>query len=462
MKKEDVLIYVDNVNGKDTDPGTQHNPVETAGEAFRHLPPFWYGRAEIIFAATGRDYPLTTDAVFFGTPIGPEASPLVIRGEYAEELVTPAADSSGDEVSITTGFDRDRLIGSVLARTSDGGWFGVASSIRGNSEGPNSTISLQRNMGDISRTARLAVQRPAVKLSPARTLSLTSHDGRSPNLTLIGIEIAPEPGAGLNLLNVRAQCDTCWFSFRKLTVEGSTTSPTFYVHTNSRVQGGIEGVELSPELPERPQAGAYINGDDASCVVWAARGGILGGHLTFKTITVRVSQGGAFVPKSLEGLASPVHILTGGTALGEKEGWGTTANKARIRGVEATAGGDGLRVFNGGSIHSPLAPINLDIYGCQRDGIRLDMGSTASFGPPGGRTGLVTSDAANLNRGFGMNVRNASRALIGTDTALKGNGPNHDVALDDGRVDSDRAAWSAITPNNPLRNAGMAIVRLNT
>jgi hypothetical protein len=89
-------------------------------------------------------------------------------------------------------------------------------------------------------------------------------------------------------------------------------------------------------------------------------------------------------------------------------------------------------VANGGSIASPNGPINLNIFGCDRDGVRLDNGSSGSFGPTGGSTGLVTEGAANGK--FGMHVCNASRALVGSDTALRGSGPdpgrNADVALD--------------------------------
>ena len=122
--------------------------------------------------------------------------------------------------------------------------------------------------------------------------------------------------------------------------------------------------------------------------------------------------------------------MAGGAALAEgATGWGSP-NKARIRNVADTAvdPGDGLRVSHGGSINSPLGPIYLEISGCARDGIRLEAGSWACFGKPEALpvpssrivTGLVTKSDDAPNRQFGMNVRNASRALIGSDTALRG------------------------------------------
>lgn len=113
-------------------------------------------------------------------------------------------------------------------------------------------------------------------------------------------------------------------------------------------------------------------------------------------------------------------------------------------------------------MNSPLAAINLDIYGCNRDAIRLDMGALASFGPPNGLTGLVTTGA---NNGvFGMNVRNASHALVGSDTDL--HGANHsatvvtnDVALDDV---AQPGGWVAVTPTNPPVGNRLSSVRRNT
>jgi hypothetical protein len=65
---------------------------------------------------------------------------------------------------------------------------GTAISIRGNEPNPDGTskIRLQRSIGSITARETFAVQRPIVTLEPRETLSLTSHDGRSPNLTLIG------------------------------------------------------------------------------------------------------------------------------------------------------------------------------------------------------------------------------------------------------------------------------------
>src|SRR5207253_9932196 len=136
------------------------------------------------------------------------------------------------------------------------------------------------------------MQRPNIPLALTQTLNLTSHDARSLNLTLIGLTITPTPlaTADLNLFNVRAQCDTCEFYFPRGALN---------VHTNSRIQGGIKQVDLSPNLNSlRAQAGVFISGNSQQNLVQAVRGGVLGGYLTFKTITARVSQGGTFVPLS--------------------------------------------------------------------------------------------------------------------------------------------------------------------
>jgi hypothetical protein len=453
---EDILIYVDNNLGNDTNPGTRSSPLATADEAFRRLPAYWPGRAEIIFAVTHRDYPVRTGAVYFGTPVGPDASPLVIRGGYLDELIVRAtAPSSGDYVVMNTDIPPDGLIGAVLTRmTGIGSPIGNAISIRGNGSGVNSSIALQRTIGSIAAGDAFKVQRPAVTLAPTETLNLTSHDARSPNCTLVGIKFEPAAGAGINLLNLRAQCDTCEFSFR---------TASSFVHTSARIQGGIENENLTPGLGcQRAQAGVYIHSDDTSDVFSAVRDGILSGHLTFKTITVRVSQGGALVPQSLEALGAPIQILTGGAAMAQPS-WGTATNKARIRNVPGPVS-DGLRVFNGGALNSPLGAIHLDIYGCNGDGIRLDMGSSASFGPPNKACGLVTT--GNKNLGFGMNVRNASQAIVGTDmvsvppapppTALTGAGG--DVALDDVAVtDGSRRGWAAVS-DGPRSNTRLSLV----
>jgi hypothetical protein len=463
---KDVLIYVDNNIGADSNDGTKSSPLATADEAFRRLPDYWLGRAEIVFAVTHRDYEITTDAVYFGTPIGTEASPLVIRGGYEDLLVIRATRGSGDSVFTTTEIPEDKLVGAVLVRLSGtGSPVGTAISIRGNREvrpvpepPPTWEILLQRSIGPVNANDIFKVQRPAVRLVPTETLTLTSHDGgRSLNATLIGLEFAPKPGVGLALINLRAQCDTCEFSFQ---------SGAGFVHTNARIIGGIEDESLSPGIRcQRSQAGVYIHSSDAADIFSVTRNGILSGHVTFRTIIVRVSQGGVFIPQSLEALAAPIQILTGGAAMGQPS-WGTATNKARIRNVVGT---DGLRVFNGGALNSPLAPIHLDIFGCGRDGVCLDMGSTASFGPAGGDAGLITSGTKNVR--FGMNIRNASRALVGRDAATAAFVPGgpakplagdvEQAALDDGSVAADRFAWSVVTPTTPKSNAGMSLVRIN-
>jgi hypothetical protein len=461
---DNIQIYVDPHGNNDrNNAGSQSNPVQTADKAFSMLPPSWRGSAEIIFAPG--EYSIETDAVSLGMPTGPEASPLVIRGDY-NDLFTITAQAGSDENKVVTTLDvpADELVGAVLTRRSGAGSpASPAVSIRGNTAGPRVEISLQQPMGRVDAGNTFVIQRPAVILRPTKTLNLTSHDGRSPNLSLIGIKFEPAAGAGLNLLNVRAQCDTCEFSLHKSPPGvDPAVFPILFVHTNARIHGGLELPDLSPGLPSRKQAGAYIHSDNPQNVVWAARAGILGGHLTFRDITVRVSQGGNLVPHSLEALSASIQILTGGSGLAQRNsdtgqtGWGTADNKARIRNVA----GDGLRVFNGGALNSPLGAIHLDVSGCTGDGIRLDMGSTASFGPPGGPAGLVTKGAKNRN--FGMNVRNASRALIGRDAAVdKLDGGVADVALDGGSDAELRFSWTTVVSEGQRSNAGMSLVRVN-
>ncbi|HXC71228.1 MAG TPA: hypothetical protein VN644_14695 [Pyrinomonadaceae bacterium] len=459
---DNIEIYVDARSDNDDNPGTESAPVRTAGKAFTLLPPSWRGRAAIIFAPG--NYTIETDAVSFGMPVGPDASPLVIRGTY-NDLFTITAQAGSNEKTVVTTLEvpADELVGAVLTRRSGtGSPIGHGVSIRGNTAGPAMEISLQQTMVRVAVGDTFVIQRPAVTLKPTRTLNVMSHDARSPNLTMIGVKFEPAKGAGLNLINVRAQCDTCEFSLRKATgIDLPTIFPTLYIHTDARIIGGIEMQDLSPGLPSREQAGVFIHANDLQCLAWAVRNGILSGHLTFKGITVRVSQGGVFAPLSLEALSAPIRILAGGSGIGQLS-WGTPNNKARIRNVvtfdrKHAADGDGLRVFNGGTLNCSQDAINLDIFGCNRDGIRLDMGSTATFGPPGADAGLVTTGIR--NGGFGMNVRNASRALIGRDAAVNGlTGSHGDVTLDD---DVSLASnWSDIR-RSPLSNAGMSLVRIN-
>jgi hypothetical protein len=283
----------------------------------------------------------------------------------------------------------------------------------------------------------------------------------------VGIAIEPVVGAGLTLLNVRALCDTCEFHIRSTGFDARAV--LLQIHSSSRIHGGIE------QHASREQAGVYIRSNFNTNIVRAVRNGVFGGHLTFENITVQVTQGGWFVPRSLEANVSPIHILTGGSALaelqtvaGEVVGWGTASNKARIRNVRhpdpaRPPDGDGLRVSNGATINSPLGPIHLDIYGCSRDGIRLDSGSSGFFGPPGGNAGLVTTGAP--NRGFGMNVRNGSRAFVGLDAfddrRLTGESADSsgDIALDDEEV---RGGWMVVGRGRPaLSNPQLSVVGIH-
>ncbi|MBD0369767.1 MAG: hypothetical protein ICV60_02860 [Pyrinomonadaceae bacterium] len=493
MPEAPTRIYVDNTlpaSSDDNDgmdpgprnPATGHGAVASADRAFSLLPSSWKGSAEIIFAPTNTPYEISTEAIYLGTPIGPGASSLVLRpgGDYPYRriLEVTALGGTADELVFNGTTQEDALMGGVLRRLTGDQVTGRVVSIRGNTGArglsfppEEQTIYLQRPMSPAVRmNESFAVEGPRVTLVPRRSLTITSHDGRSPNLRLIGIKIAPAPGAGLVFCNVRALCDTCEFYLQAITPPpmGSDVVPVlFQVHSDSRVQGG--NVERHPT---REQAGVYIHSNVRKNIVRAVRNGVLGGHLTFNNIIVQVSQGGWFVPKSLEARAAPIQILTGGAALAELSrensglytGWGTESNKARVRDVESyddqtrEADGDGLRILNGGSINSPLGPINLDIYGCNRDGIRLDSGSFGFFGAPGGDTGLVTTGEP--NRGFGMNVRNGGRAFVAPDVStapenrrLRGN--QGELALEDIRV---HRGWQGVTDSHPETSSRMSLV----
>lgn len=494
MPEAPTQIYVDNTlpPGSDSNdglapgpfnPATGHGAVATADRAFGLLPPFWKGSAEIIFAPTNNPYLITKEAIYLGTPIGPDASSLVIRAggasPYRRVLEVTARGGTANELVFSGNTGPDALMGCVLGRLTGNQVTGRVVSIRGNTgaTGPPSppeeqTIYLQRPISPaVGVNERFAVEGPSVTLVPQRPLTITSHDGRSPNLRLVGVKVAPVAGAGLVFCNVRALCDTCEFYLQAVLppATGSDVIPVlFQVHSDSRVQGG--NVERHPT---REQAGVYIHSNTGRNIIRAVRNGVLGGHLTFNNIIVQTSQGGWFVPKSLEAKAAPIQILAGGSALAERSpensgiytGWGTQTNKARIRDVESyddqgVADGDGLRIFNGASVSSPLGPINLDIYGCNRDGVCLEGGSLGSFGAPGGMTGLSTTGEP--NRRFGMNVRNASCALIGTDTLLRGE--MGEVALDGfDEHDQIRGGWSAvIAPGwRTSPHGNLSLVRLN-
>ena len=259
-----------------------------------------------------------------------------------------------------------------------------------------------------------------------------------------------------------------------------------HVHTNSHLVGGIENPDLSPGLRASPgqnlraQAGLCVNSTHQSDIIWATTGGALSRHLSFRRVTVRSSLGGRFSPTTLEACEAPIRILAGGLALSlGLNGWGTAANKGCIRNVanSLTDPGDGLRVSNGGSIHSPGSPLHLDIYGCARDGIHLDCDAVGSFGPVGRDAGLVTTGA--FNGRFGMNVRNSSHAFVGGDAAsarvegapaatplnggsvsTTGEPVGGQVALDDVLVRNpggDPSGWNAVLAE-PRSNTRLSLV----
>src|SRR5437016_2970277 len=142
MGLPDYFIYVNNNGGDDNYSGDIDHPLATADQAFRRLPPCWYRQAEIIFAPTRIDYPITTSAVSFGTPVGPDASPLVLRGTYFNDFeVSAGYASSVNEIVIREpgSFSPDDLIGRVVTRYNEYSPPGPAISIRSNT---NSTIRL--------------------------------------------------------------------------------------------------------------------------------------------------------------------------------------------------------------------------------------------------------------------------------------------------------------------------------
>lgn len=462
-----IEIYVDNEEGNDhpETSGDQRHPVKTADKAFSLLPDHWTGTAEIIFVPRRDPYFIETDSIYLGTPIGSEASSLVIRADgdrYSRVREITATGGDRHHITFTGPIEAESLLGHVISRlNSRGEVTGPAISIRGNTgaSGPTEAqIDLQRSLAiPVTAGETFAVERPRVTLKPRRTLNLTSHDARSPNLTLIGIEFAPEAGAGLNFLNVRAFCDTCAFYFESLppAAPGTPARPViFNVHSESRIQGGNEND------PSRVQAGVFIHSNNPANIVRAVRGGVLGGHLTFENIAVQASQGGWLVPRTLEARGASIQILTGGSAIAEPNreldvdysGWGIRENPARIRSV---ANGDGLRIFNGGSVNSPLGAIHLNIFGCRGDAVRLDSGGWGFFGP--NDTGLRSSSS---NGGFGMNVLNASRAVIGADTLLLGD--KGQLALEGVTpADAIPRGWEIFTSTNWVSNDGLSLVRLN-
>jgi len=112
--QDNIQIYVDPHGHNDNNnSGSQSNPVQTADKAFSLLPPSWRGSAEIIFAPGV--YTIETDAIFCGTPIGPKASPLVIRGPY-EDLFTITAQAGSNENTVVTTLDVpvDELVGAEV------------------------------------------------------------------------------------------------------------------------------------------------------------------------------------------------------------------------------------------------------------------------------------------------------------------------------------------------------------
>jgi len=110
---DDVIIYVDEVNGKDTNKGTQHKPIKTFMEFCRRLPAHWRRRARGNFAAG--NYSLIGH-IFFGGPIGCSSVPLEIVGTPHLETTTSVGAIAGGQV-ITGVFGAD-YTGAMLTFTS--------------------------------------------------------------------------------------------------------------------------------------------------------------------------------------------------------------------------------------------------------------------------------------------------------------------------------------------------------
>jgi hypothetical protein len=391
----------------------------------------------------------------------------IIHGGTVDNIVYAAAPSDGNEIRITDNIPTDdELIGATLTLLgiNDRAPVGPAVSIRGNVTRPGegtTTILLQRNIGHVDLKQMLAIQRPSVTLEPRVPLEIqgdTTH-GSALNLTLIGVRIAPQPGVRLDLIEIRAQCHTSEFYFR-----GPNPAPAaFNIHSNSSIRGGIEQEVLLPREhrgSNRNLAGVYIHGDSPSNIAWAQVGGVFGGNLVFRDITVRASLGGRFSPAGLEACNAPIRILGWGIAMVGVDGWGTPGNKARIRNVVGTPidPGDGLRLE--GSSLSCLGPINLNVTGCAGDGVRLEFRSEARFGlarPSGATVGGNTGLVGDGNAGFGINVCNGSMALVGLDTALNTLG-GRQVALDSGMNPIHVYTWLQLHDDIPRMSAWGSLV----
>ena len=455
----DINLYVNNQTGSDSNPGTSAEPLLTLAEALRRLPPAWSKAAAIHLAVTGVDYalapdPISTEAnLSYGRAVGPNASGLVIFGGYTDEVGTFTAQggSTNDNIVTTLNLTLDQLIGASCKSTS-GANNGKAVPIRGNSAGPGSTINLQASPGTINVADSFVVQRPSVTI--AASAGATAFNVYGPgvpeeDLTLVGVKMVAPAGCFFRIVGARIQHDTC---------EWDSTAKTHFIF-HGRLEGGLALLE-SPGLdPLRASAAMYLKGTSGSNNWTAALNGMIGGHITTNLIGIATQQGGQFLPLSLECLAAPVRIAGDGSSVAPtSQGWGSATNPGRIRN-NSSQGGDGLFVAGTGRIIVG-GQINLDVFGCTRDGVRVDTGGQLTCtAPGGGAAGLRTTGAA--NGGFGMNVRNGGKAFIGTDAltvtnplAGAGSAAATQVALDSVAVPG---GWADVLAG-PQSNARLSLV----
>lgn len=456
----DTILYVDNVAGHDTNPGTQTLPLLTLAEAFRRMPAVWTGVAEIHLAVTGVDYTLDPDPqtntvlMQWGGPIGPLGTPLVIFGGYTNEvgtLTATANDATGNNLTTATIVGVDSLIGGALQRlTSSGGTVPgplTAVPIRGN-DGAG-VVNAQASIGSIAIGDTFVAQRPAVVIrgTGGTEFDISCKDSPLVSATFVGIKVVCPVGAFFKINAAVIQCDTCEFN--------STATNNFLF--NGRLEGGLFVTNASPGLTAvRATAPVYLSGSSGANA-WQVAVGAIGGHVTCKNIGIQAQMDGQFLPRSLEVLGSRVRCGAGSQSVAPVGSWGTATNPARIRNnTQAGALGIGLLVDGGGMLIA-AATLHLDVFGCTSDGVRVDYGGLLYA------TTITTSDirtsGAN-NGGFGMNVRNGGRAFVGTDanTAPQLTGNSGQAALDGVAVPGGWAAIVAAGAESNSRGSTIAVV----
>ena len=461
VAESDIDIYVDSLAGSDTNPGTLASPLLTLGEAEKRLAVEWEGNARInlIVGAGQPDYtldpnPATGEVTLqYGRAVGPLGTPLVIRAVdalgntvYADQLgvVTATAnDATGNSVTSATIVAVDSQIGASLVRLSGvGSPVGTAVPIRGN-DGAG-VINAQVSIGAVAIGDTFAVQRPAavIRATGGTAFNLYGPDVPEFDLALVSVKLVCPAGSFFRLVGARVQCDTCEWS-------GQATHFIFH----GRLEGGLNGPTLAPGLDAKRAAAACLLRGTAGTQLWtAAIYGLIGGHLTLVTCGIVAQQGGSYQPRSLEASGGGIRIAGGGNSIAPVPSWGSSTNPARIR-TNASLGGHGLFVAGGGIVTCG-GPINLDVFACTGDGVRVETNGVLNAAQPGGTSGLRTTGANNT--GFGLNARNGGRAFVGSDanTPPQLAGTAGQVGLDSVNVPG---GWGAVLVA-PQSNDRMSLV----